>query len=92
MHAMYEVKDFVLTYTVKFNSGRWLDGRPNAGIDENTLVNSIADQVMASTGFLFATHVNITSYVFVIVYFVVVVFLLIDREKHGLNMLTTAND
>ncbi len=73
LHALYETKDFLFTYTVMFNPGRWLRGRPDAGKDENTLPNSITDTVFAIAGFLLATCMNLTTYMFVIIYVVLLV-------------------
>ncbi len=71
LHAAYETKDFLLTYTTAFNPGRWLRGRPDAGKDENTLQNSMVDHVVAIVGFLVAARLQLASWWFLVAYLAV---------------------
>ena len=76
IHGAYEFNDYLKTYTVKHNPERWLRGRLGKNKDENTLSNSIADQVCANAGFFIAAYFDMQSNTYVIVFLVTVIVML----------------
>jgi hypothetical protein len=82
IHGLYEFTDILKTYTVNHNPERWLRGRRDKNIDENTLPNTIADHLLANAGFCIAAYFGMQSNTYVIV-FVAAVIVMLTTFKAG---------